>query len=193
MDLREWPLASRWDGRVECAASQLSIFFMTRETTDKVTPKNERCQNRYTPTRCRGDLMPQFYVKDFTLKTFYHHKRSHISVDLSSSSLFSYPPTHNFKSYFAINSLLLGEWEAEPARVVTSCFFFFMTLTSTTWWGAGSVAPLKVKVVPLQVGRGAGPQGWEGRSLICQDLRNNQVPHRKLEISLPLIQENMPN
>lgn len=69
------------------------FVFMARETADKVTPTNKRCQNRYTPTRCGGDLMPQFYVKDFKLKTFYHRKSSHISVDLSSSFLFSYPPT----------------------------------------------------------------------------------------------------
>lgn len=60
--------------------------------------------------------------------------------------------------------------------------------------GAGSVAPLKVKVAPLHAGGGGGPrEGGGGGSLMCRDLRNNQAPHKKLAASLPLIQENMPN
>lgn len=38
VDLREWPLASRWDGSVEEATSELSGFFIAFETIDKVTP-----------------------------------------------------------------------------------------------------------------------------------------------------------
>lgn len=71
-------------------------------------------------------------------------------------------PRPQFQELFCYKPPSLGSARCRAGPSCDLVFLSSVTLTGTTRWGAGSAAPLKVKVVPLQVGRGAGPQGVRG-------------------------------